>query len=112
MEDCKLDEILRTTVSIEGGHQPLPIAIPFHPRRKSTATPTNVRMVTTRSTMPNMSSANMESAPNPGAARKARYLEARVRIGFGVLLMAFVFLFALLPPVDCHSLDDFQATRI
>ena len=99
-------------MSIEGVHQPFPIAIPFLPRRRSTATPTNVRMGTTRSTKPNMSSANMESAPNPGAARKARYLEARVRIGFGVLLMAFVFLFALLPPVDCHSLDDFQATRI
>ena len=109
MEDCKLDEILRTTVSIEGGHQPLPIAIPFHPRRKSTATPTNVRMVTTRSTMLNMSSATMESAPNPGAARKVSCLEATVYIG--IFLMVFVLLFALLPPVDCHSPDDLQATR-
>ena len=98
-------------MSIEGVHQPFPIAIPFLPRRRSTATPTNVRMGTTRSTKPNMSSANMESAPNPGAARKARCREARVHIGFGILFMAFVLLFATLPPVDYHSFYDLQGTR-
>ena len=68
-------------------------------------------MVTTRSTMPNTSSATMESAPNPGAARKVSRLEATVYIEFAIFLLAFVLLFALLPPVYCHSLDDLQATR-